>query len=201
MKWAKLSSRERLLIGAAGTVVVFVALMWTVVLPFWDSMSQSYGSIDLQAKRVTNYRRILRGQTTVKAALDSAQKQTAVWEARLLVNKADALAIAEIQGLVKDLVLSQKMFFRRSDLLPAKIVSPEYTKVSARIEIMGTMDQFVNLLLSFETGPRILFVEESRISPVQVMNSRNKQVLVTLTVSALKAVDPGGSTKLKKAQS
>ena len=201
MKWATLSSREKLLIAAAGTVVVFVVLMWTMVLPFWDSMSQSHGSIDLEAKRVTNYRRILRGQTTVNAALDSAQKQMSTWEARLLVNKTDALAIAEIQGLVKDLVLSQKMSFRRSDLLPAKIVSPEYTKVSARIEIMGTIDQLVNLLLSFETGPRILFVEESRVSPVQIMNPRNKQVLVTLTVSALKPADPGGSTKMKKTQS
>jgi Tfp pilus assembly protein PilO len=198
MNWARLSSREKLLIGAAGSVVVFVVLMWSVVLPFWDSMSQSGGSIDLQGKRLTNYRRILRGQTTVEAALDSAQKQMSTWEARLLVNKTDALAIAEIQGLVKDLVLSQKMTFRRSDLLPAKMVSNEYTKVSARIEIMGTIDQFVNLLLSFETGPRILFVEESRVSPVQVMNPRNKQVMVTLTVSGLKIVDPSGSTKMKK---
>jgi len=201
MKLGRLSSREKLLIGAAGTVAVFVGLMWTVVLPFWDSISQSSGSIDLQAKRVTNYRRILWGQTSVKAALESAQKQMTAWEARLLVNKTDSLAIAEIQGLAKDLVLAQKMSFRRSDLLPAKMVSTEYTKVSARIEIMGTMDQFVNLLLSFETGPRILFVEESRVSPVQIMNPRNKQVLVTLTVSALKSVDPGGNTKLKKAQS
>ena len=201
MKFARLSTREKWLIGAAETVTVFVVLMASMVLPRWDSMSKSGGSMDVLAKRVTNYRRILRGQTTVEAALGSAQKLAASWEARLLVSKADALAIAELQGLVKDLVVKQNMSFRRSDLLPVKMVSAEYSKVSTRIEIEGTIDQFVNLLLSFETGPRILFGEESRVSPLQVTNPKNRRVLVTLTVSALKFVDPSGSAKLKKNQS
>jgi hypothetical protein len=81
------------------------------------------------------------------------------------------------------------MSFQRSDSLPVKGVSPEYSKVSTRVEMTGAINQLVDFLASFETAPKILFVEEMRISPVQMGNPKNKQVHATLMVSALKQMD------------
>jgi Tfp pilus assembly protein PilO len=110
-------------------------------------------------------------------------------ETGLLTSKSDPLANAEIQGLVKALATSKGMSFQRSDSLPVKGVSPEYSKVSTRVEMTGAINQLVDFLASFETAPKILFVEEMRISPVQMGNPKNKQVHATLMVSALKQMD------------
>jgi hypothetical protein len=107
----------------------------------------------------------------------------------LLKSRADGLATAEIQGLVKDLAVSKGMTFRRTDLLPVKPVSPEYTKVSTRIEVLGAINQLVELLVSFESSPKILFVEEMRVSPLRLGNTKDKQVLATLLVSGLKNIE------------
>jgi Tfp pilus assembly protein PilO len=189
----RFSKRERQLVAAAGVTVLLFAAMEYSVLPYWDSLAESSEKIEIQSKRVTSYRRVLGGKDSVKAALATAQKEHANIEESLLGSKTDALANAEIQGLVKELATSKGMSPRRSDVLSVKIVSPEYTKVSTRIEITGTIDQFVALLAAFETAAKILFVEELKINPVQVGNPKNKQIMATLMVSALKLSDRNGS--------
>jgi hypothetical protein len=198
MKRPQMSNRERGLMGAAAAVVVVFVLMKYWILPYWDSMQEVPDSIEIASKRALNYRKLLLGESTVQAALETARRETAVLESRLLTSKTDALAVAEIQGVVKEIVTSKGMTLRRSDLLPVKVVSSEYARVSTRIEITGGIDQIVNLLLGFEASPKALFAEEVRITPVQFGNLRNKQVLVSMTVSALKFVEPGNSAAAKK---
>jgi Tfp pilus assembly protein PilO len=189
MKSIAVSARERwLLTLAAASIVAFVLIQY-LVLPYWDSLGTASEGIEAQSKRVTQYRRILKGQASVKAALEAVHRETFQMENGLLKSRADGLATAEIQGLVKDLAVSKGMTFRRTDLLPVKPVSPEYTKVSTRIEVLGAINQLVELLVSFESSPKILFVEEMRVSPLRLGNTKDKQVLATLLVSGLKNIE------------
>ena len=198
MKRPRISQRESWLIMAAAGMAVMFILMKYWILPFWDSLQETPDDIEISAKRLLNYRKILLGQASVKAALETAGKETASLEARLLTSKTDTLAVAEIQGVVREVVMSKGMTLRRSELLPVKTVSPEYAKVSTRIETIGGIDQIVSLLLGFETSSKALFAEEVRITPIQFGNPRNKQVLVSMTVSALKFVEPGSPLPPKK---
>jgi hypothetical protein len=198
MKRPQISNRERWLISAAAATAMVFVLMKYWILPYWDSVQEIPDNIAITSKRVLNYRKLLLGQSTVQAALETARRETAILESRLLTSKTDALAVAEIQGVVKEIVTSKGMTLRRSDLLPVKVVSPEYARVSTRIETTGGIDQIVNLLLGFEASPKALFAEEVRITPVQFGNLRNKQVLVSMTVSALKFVEAGNSVQPEK---
>jgi len=189
------SAREKWLLVAAGVAVLAFLLMQQYLLPYWDSLGTTAEKIEIQSKRVTQYRRILKGQDSVKAALETVRAQASSVESGLLASRADALANAEIQGLVKDLAVSKGMTFRRSDLLPVKPVSPEYSKVSTRVEVLGAINQLVDFLVSFESSQRILFVEEMRISPIQLGNLKNKQVLATLMICGLKNVDKNPAGK------
>jgi len=189
------SAREKWLLVAAGVAVLAFLLMQQYLLPYWDSLGTTAEKIEIQSKRVTQYRRILKGQDSVKAALETVRAQASSVESGLLASRADALANAEIQGLVKDLAVSKGMTFRRSDLLPVKPVSPEYSKVSTRVEVLGAINQLVDFLVSFESSQRILFVEEMRISPIQLGNLKNKQVLATLMICGLKNVDKNAAGK------
>jgi Tfp pilus assembly protein PilO len=195
MKRIVVSSREKWLLVAAGVAVLAYLMMQHYILPYWDSLGTTSEKIEILSKRVTQYRRILKGQNSVKAALETVRRQASSMESGLLNSRADALANAEIQGLVKDLAVSKGMTFRRSDLLPVKPVSPEYSKVSTRVEVLGAINQLADFLVSFESSQRILFVEEMRISPVQMGNPKNKQVLATLMVSGLKNTDKSVTSK------
>jgi Tfp pilus assembly protein PilO len=183
-----------MLIAAAGlTVVLFVVAKW-LVFPFLDSVTDLSTTIDSQTKRMVNYRRVLLGTDSVRAALEAAQKQTAVMESGLLSGRTGALANAELQGLVKEMAMGKGLSLRRSDSAPSKAVSPEYEKVSIRVEFQGNIDQLVGLLAAMETSPRILFLEEIRVTPISFGNPKNKQVNSTLTISSIKYLDTGGTS-------
>ncbi|MSO23515.1 MAG: hypothetical protein EXQ58_09745, partial [Acidobacteria bacterium] len=97
----RISNREKWLVLAAVAAVVTFYLADSYLLPYWDSLGQTSEKIQIDAKRVTSYRRLLHGQDSVKAALEAAKQQAVSIERGLLENESDALATAEMQGLVK----------------------------------------------------------------------------------------------------
>jgi Tfp pilus assembly protein PilO len=193
----RISNREKWLVLAAVAAVVTFYLADSYVLPYWDSLGQTSEKIQIDAKRVASYRRLLHGQDSVKAALEAAKQQAASIEKGLLENESDALATAEMQGLVKGMVLSKGLTFRRSDLQPVKSISPDYSKVPTRVELTGSVDQLVSLLVDIETTGNILAVDEMRLSPSAPGNPKDKSLLVSLVVSALKRTEPGSEAAKK----
>jgi Tfp pilus assembly protein PilO len=185
------SPRERWLIGGAGLTVLVYLLFSYYAFPLWDSFKDSQEQISMDAKRIVSYRRILRGQDSSRAAMAMTQRNLSEVERGLLVSKSDALATAEIQGALKQLATSRGLEFRRSEVLPTRRVSAEYLKVSARVEVMGGIDQLVNFLTGMSSLERMLFVEELRIAPVQIGNPKNKSIVATIMVSAVKPPDSG----------
>jgi Tfp pilus assembly protein PilO len=198
MRSFKVSKREKwLVVAALASALVYYGAN-SFLLPYLDSSSAITEKIAIYAKRLTNYRRLLRGQGSVRAALDETQRQLVSAEMGLLENISDALANAELQGLIKEMVRAKGLNFRRSDLLPVKNVSPEYSKVSTHIEMTGNLDQVVALLTGLETAPQIIFVEELRILPMETNNLKNKQVSASLMISGLKRAQPDSALPAKK---
>ncbi len=186
----RLSPRERTLIRwAVGAVALYLLLGW-VVLPYWDSVGETRFKADSQEKRVRNYHKILQRQGQVKAELETLRRQTESLEKGLLDSAGDALAGAEIQGLVKDIAAAHGLTIRNSDLLPVEKISPRYSKVSTRVGLRGPLHQFVNLVVAMGSGSKILFVEDLRIRPVKINVPKEKDIRVTLTISALKQAEP-----------
>jgi len=194
----RFSEREKWLVAAAVAAVLFFFLADAYLLPYWDSLGERAEKIEIDSKRVASYRRILHGQDSVKAASEAVKQQTASIENGLLENRSDALATAEMQGLVKELVLSKGLSLSRSDLQPVKSLSTDYSRVSTRVELAGSIDQFVSLLASIETGEKILSVDEVRLVPASPGNPKNKNVVISLVISALKLSEPGREAAAKR---
>ena len=194
----RFSEREKWLVAAAVAAVLFFFLADAYLLPYWDSLGERAEKIEIDSKRVASYRRILHGQDSVKAASEAVKQQTASIENGLLENRSDALATAEMQGLVKELVLSKGLTLARSDLQPVKSLSTDYSRVSTRVELAGSIDQFVSLLASIETGEKILSVDEVRLVPASPGNPKNKNVVISLVISALKLSEPGREAAAKR---
>jgi hypothetical protein len=152
----------------------------------------------MQTKRLANYRQILLGKDTVKAALSEAQLQVSGAENGLLNNSSDSLAAAEFQGLVKQLSIAQSLAILRTEALPVKPISGEYGKLSVRLEVSGPIDRFVGLMASFDATEKTMFVEDMRISPTHINVAKKKDLRATLTVSALKRLDRSVTPVVKK---
>jgi Tfp pilus assembly protein PilO len=196
----RLSPREKwLVLAAVGAVVVFF-LADSYLLPYWDSLGESREKIQVDARRVASYRRVLHGQDSVKAALEAVKQKTHSIEEGLLKSETDALATAEMQGIVKQMVLAKGLTLRRTDLQPVKSISSDYSRVSTRVELAGASDQLVSLLAAMETSENILAVEEIRISPAESGGTKNKNLVVNLVVSALKRIEPIAETGAKNSR-
>ncbi len=186
----RLSLRERKLLTWVGVALALYLLLEFAVLPWWDTLGETRAAAEIQARRVRNYRRILQQQDHTRAELARLRQRTASLEQGLLDSAGDALAGAEIQGLVRDIAADRGLTIRNSDLEPAEQISPRYSKVSTRISLSGGIHQWADFVHAMGAGPKILFVEDLRIVPVRAADPKNKDIRVTLSVSALKRVQP-----------
>ena len=186
----RFSRREKTLLVWGGLAVVLYLLVDLLLLPFWDTLADTRANAEFQARRVRNYRQMLQRQDRTRSELDRLRRRTQALEQGLLDSPGDALAGAEIQGLVRDIAAAQGLTIRNSDLLPVEEISPRYSKVSTRISLSGGIHQWVDFVDAMGTGPKILFVEDLRISPVRPNDPKNKDIRVTLAVSALKRAQP-----------
>ena len=186
----RLSPRERKLLGWAGAALALYLLLDFALLPWWDTLGESRAAAEIQARRVRNYRRILQGQDRTRTELARLRQRTQTLEQGLLDSAGDALAGAEIQGLVRDIAAARGLTIRNSDLAPVEPVSPRYSKVSTRISLSGGIHQWADFVGAMGMGPKILFVEDLRIAPVRAGDPKNKDIRVTLSVSALKEIEP-----------
>ena len=192
------SPREKWLVLAAVAAVVVFLVADSYLIPYWDSLGESREKIEVDFRRVASYRRVLHGQDSVRAALEAVKQRTHSIEEGLLKSEPDALATAEMQGIVKQMVLAKGLTLRRTDLQPVKSISSDYSRVSTRVELAGASDQFVSLLAAMETSENVLAVEEIRISPALPGGTKNKDLVVSLVVSALKRIEPEDETGAKK---
>lgn len=186
----RLSRREKTLLAWGGLAVALYLLLVLLLLPFWDSLDDTRANADFQARRVRNYQRMLQQKDRVQFERDHLRRRAELLEQGLLDSPGDALAGAEIQGLVRDIAAVQGLTVRNSDLLPVEEISPRYSKVSTRISLSGGIHRWVDFVAAMGSGPKILFVEDLRISPVRPNDPKNKDIRVTLAVSALKRVQP-----------
>ena len=186
----RLSRRERTLLVWGGLALALYLLLDLLLLPFWDSLAETRANAEVQARRVRNYQRLLQQQDRTQSELDQLRSRTESLEQGLLDSPGDALAGAEIQGLVRDIAAAQGLTIQNSDLAPVEPIGPRYGKVSTRISLSGGIHQVVDFIAAMGSGPRILFVEDLRIAPVRPNHPKNKDIRVTLSVSGLKRVEP-----------
>ena len=186
----RLSGRERTLLVWGGLALALYLLLDLAVLPYWDSVGETRANAEFQARRVRNYRRMLQQQDRTRSELDQLRRRTESLEQGLLDSAGDALAGAEIQGLVKDIAAAHGLTIQNSNLEPVEKISPQYSKVSTRVGLQGGIHQFVDFMAAMGSDPKILFVEELRIAPVRVNVAKEKDIRVTLAISAMKQAEP-----------
>ena len=197
----RLSERDKTLLRLTAVAVCLYLLLDLILLPYWDVLGETRSKTKIQAKRFRNYHKILQREGSMVEEGESLHRQIKSLEQGLLDSPGDALAGAEIQGLVKEIAMVHGLTIQSSDLLPVERISSNYSKVSTRVSLTGAINQFVDLMVSMGSGPKILFVEDLRIVPTHINAPKQKDIKVRLAISALKQVElekPSSSQLLGK---
>ena len=185
----RLSERDKTLLRLTAVAVCLYLLLDLILLPYWDVLGETRSKTKIQAKRFRNYHKILQREGSMVEERESLRRQIKSLEQGLLDSPGDALAGAEIQGLVKDIAMVHGLTIQSSDLLPVKRISSDYSKVSTRVSLTGAINQFVDLMVSMGSGPKILFVEDLQINPTHINAPKKKDIKVRLAISALKQAE------------
>jgi len=140
-----------LLLGAVAGVVAFT------LVPLWQ-MNQRLDvrMADLQ-QRLAIQRRIADGSTGLQPRLEHLERADA-GDTRFLKSASGALAGAELQGMVKKVILSNG-----GSILSTQIASTErdgrFMRVVLRVKMRAALEQTVEIFFALETGGTYLFLD------------------------------------------
>jgi hypothetical protein len=187
MNWfAKLSQRDRRALMLLMPGVIAILLVYFVVFPWVDAAGDSSRSIAVREKMLHKYQNmaaLLPAQETNAAALSGA---LAAAEKGLLSGATPALQVAEVQQIVRDFASAQGILVHSVEFIPPKSAGSGYSLVGVSLGFTAGIDQAMAFLNTIQNGPKILAVDQLRISAANVAatakDPMKKQVNVSLQV-------------------
>ncbi len=182
----QLSDREKWMLLLLIPVVLGVGF-WQIGL--WSSKSGSTltgGSLDALEQRFL----LARDQASQKplsdaeyAAVEAALEKV---EGRLLASETSALAQAEMQSLLGDLLKGEGIVMRNSRFGTVALEGEHYAQVPLTVDFTCAIEQFVNLSAAIASAPKLLTTRSIRVNED---NADTKAVRVQMTVAGYLPVE------------
>jgi general secretion pathway protein M len=143
---------------ALGLLLLGVAALAGVTLvPVW-LLSQSYGEgIETAERRLAAQRRLAAAGAGLEPKVDQLKRRQGA-DRRYLQSTSEALAGAELQGIVKRVVPP-----RGGQVLSTQIVGSQqeagFTRVTLKLKMRATLEKLVEVFFALETGTPYLFLD------------------------------------------
>ncbi len=195
--WSSLSERDRRALSLAAAAAAVFLLVRLVVFPVWDALSASEGAIPVREKMFRKYRSLAEATPARENDFHALQARLAAAEGGLLSSHTAPLAAAEVQQQVRDLAGSLDIQIRSMDFLPQKkLGSPQetlYASVPISAQFTARVDQLAALLGALDRGPKMLAVDQLRISAANEPGKKHVNVyLVVAGVAGAEVLPPTG---------
>lgn len=187
----RLSQREKralLLLGLA----VIVALLLQFGIPSRSGVATaSPASVDAGEKRLRRLQELAQKKPRAAAEAEAAAKALAETEKGLLKASTPALASAEMQQLVQEMLRAQGINMQASEFGVPKAVGEYYAQVPLTVSFSCGIEQWINLMAAVRNAPQVLSTADIRLAPGDM---RNKLVQVRMVVAGyIPASLPGAS--------
>jgi type II secretory pathway component PulM len=193
-----MSARDRRALAFLIPAVALIVALNYVVLPLWDSATEASRTLESRQKTLRKYRLAARAVPEHESSATSLATALEDSEKGLLSGATPALQGAEVQQMVRDLANAAGIQLRSVSFTPPKNFSDDYALVGVSTQFAAPIDQVMVLLNALQSSPRILGVDQIRISAANVppagKDVGKKQVLVSIVVSGVaKAAPPAPS--------
>lgn len=179
---------KRALRWLAGAVVLFLLLQLDVFAPSTGGGSTpgSSSSIAALEEELKVAQARARQKPISDAELAAAQRRLDVREQRLLTSPDAALAQAEMQQIVGELLVAEGIVMKGSRFVSAALEGEDYARIAVAVNFSCGIEQLVNLMASISNAERLLTPRDLRVRPD---NKGIKSVRVELTVAGYLPLD------------
>ena len=178
---------KRALRWLGGALVLFLLLQLDVFAPSVPGASVS--SSDSVAKLETDLKTAqlrARRKPISDAELAAAQRRLELREKRLLTSADPALAQAEMQQLMGEMLVAEGIVMKGSRFVTAALEGEDYARIGVAVNFSCGIEQLVNLMASIANAERLLTPRDLRVRPD---NKEIKSVRVDLTVAGYLPLD------------
>jgi len=116
----------------------------------------------------------------VAAEAEAAARALAETERGLLRGATPALASAEMQQLMKQMLQTHGINMQASEFGPVKTAGEDYSQVPLSVSFPCAIEQWINLMVALRNAPQVLATQNIRLSPG---DQKNKLMNVHMVVA------------------
>ncbi len=162
------SQQRSLALGLFIFVVLVVSslLAWPVI----SKHSEYDGIIDELVFRIKRYKRVIAMQDQVFDQVEVTRAKIAE-QGYISDKQNEALASAELQQFIKDVIIDAGGKLNSTQVLPSK-TDGELTKVSVKVRLSGTVEVLRTLIYEIETQNPLLIIKQIDINPQRGRRNR-----------------------------
>lgn len=161
---AMLTPRTRCLIAWLSVVLLPLALIAAVAIPWWSEYQDLSDRVDRDHRQIQGYQRIVARLPALSAELAEVRSNDD-FKAYSFDEPTAALAGATLQRMVQEMIRAVEARPISAQILPVQ-ASDAPPRVSIRVQIQADTEQFFELLYRIEDARPFLFIEQMSIRSV-----------------------------------
>lgn len=192
----QLQSRDQRALLLLVAALAIAALLQLDLFAPGSSSDTSGSSIEAAEQRLLLAQVKARQLPMAEAELDAVKRQVDLLEQGLLKSETAALAQAEMQQLVGDLLAAEGISMESSQFGTVQLDGEDYAQVPINVNFQCGIEQLVNLMAAVANAPELLATRRIRVTPE---NHATKSVRVMMTVAGLLPADRTPELKRKAA--
>ena len=184
-RWTRLSTRERMLIAAAGAVLGLALLRVLVLSPFVAYRESLRDEIVAHRDMLENARAYLARAGEVSKQHEMLRVRYQEIRAQLVPGDTPTLAAASLQDMLHSLAAEKGINIQSTQVMREEAVG-DFRRIAVRITVTGELRSLAEFLAGVEYGPRhvsIPFLEISRRGAV-LRGQSARALAATVEVSA-----------------
>ena len=174
--------KDKRALWAAGAALGLFVLFRFGIFPAWDLLQEARVNLPGRQQTLEKYGEVLRTTELRRTETSLLEARLREAEAGLLASETPALAAAEMQDLMKQLMAAQSIEIRSSAFLPPQPLGDDYLQVPLGLQFRCSLDQLVNFLERIGRGPQQLAIPNLAL---QMTNPRQKLLGVNMSVSGI----------------
>jgi general secretion pathway protein M len=163
-RWARFSTRERRLIGAAGAVLGIFLVHLLIISPFLSYRQDLQDEITGHHEKLENAKAYLARTADITRQRDQLQKAYQQVHQQLVPGDTPTLAAANLQNTLHSLAGDKGVDIQSTQVMRDDTVG-DFRRIAVRITVTGELKQLTDFLIGVENGPMrvtIPFLEVSR---------------------------------------
>ena len=183
---AHLSARDRRALLLLVPAVIAILLMRFAILPALDTAGVAARPLAIREKTLGKYRAIVAAVPLHESNAGMLAGALAESEKGLLTGATPALQDDELQQQVRDLAGGAGIQLRAVSFTPPRNAGEDYVQLGLTTQFTAGVDQLVAFLTTLQSAPRILSVDQLRVTAANVPPAPNaagkKQVNVSIAI-------------------